>query len=671
MRSWVAVIAGIMALGALIAPHPARAQERVAEPLGLVAAPVSDPTLKLDGIEAFVDGVVESAMRRDHVAGVGLGVTLGGQTLLLKGYGIADEAGRSVDPERTLFRVASISKTFTWIAVMQLVEAGKIKLDVPANTYLPPSLHIPADGFAKPVLVHHLLSHTAGFEDLYAGHLFVPNASDAVPMVSSLARYRPKRVRPPGQVAIYSNYGAALAGFIVQHVTGAPFESYVEQNVLAPLGLQNTTFREPYLARLTENRGLPSPMSPALAQDLSTGFRWRAGAFEARPFEHVVQFAPAGSVSATPADMTRYMGALLGGGAGVVKPETIALFARAEPLFTNGPGLNGLAYGMMQSRTPLGWRAWGHGGDTLWFHSELALYPDLNLGIFVTTNSEAGARLRSLLPDLLADRIAGRAAPVTTVAGAAAAPAGALGRFAGSYVAERRAFSTGEKILCLAQCQIDVSVVKDALVIASGDEAARVWPIDSVVDPDGSRIHRFRDVVTGGVIGFEERAGRIIGLYSAGGISRAQRVSPVLSPSTSSLILALGGLVAGLALVSGLSRFFTRRTHGTAAQFAGILTPAAGAAWLVSLAGLMGFAQVALADNWAIFTNWPGQGLTLAAWSAAGAAGLSVLAIIATLAAWLKADWSIWRRARIVATFTAFAALAATLYQWNMLWPQF
>jgi CubicO group peptidase (beta-lactamase class C family) len=633
--------------------------------------PAVQEPLNAAAIEAFVDGVVESAMRRDHVAGVGVGVFHRGERLLLKGYGQADDTGRQVDPERTLFRIASISKTFTWISIMQLVEAGKVKLDAPANDYLPPTLQIPADGMAKPVLVRHLLTHTAGFEDLYAGHLFVADAKDASPMVTSLSRHRPKRVRPPGQVAIYSNYGTALAGFIVQHVTGTPFESYVEQNVLAPLGLQNTTFREPYPPRLTEDLGLPSPMSPALRQDLSAGFRWRAGAFESRPFEHVVQFAPAGSVSATPADMTRYMGALLSGGAGVLKPETIALFASETPLFANGPGLNGLAYGMMQSRTPMGWRSWGHSGDTLWFHSEMAIYPDLDLGIFITTNSEAGARVRALLPDMLADRIAGRPAAPVYAAGEAATPTAALGRFAGSYMAERRAFSTGEKILCLAQCQIDVSAVNDALVISSGDDAARVWPIDSVDDPDGSRIHRFRDVVTGGVVGFEERGGRIIGLYGAGGVSRAERVSPILSPSTAGLILAFGALVSFLAMASGLSRFFTRRAHGTAAQFAGILTPAAGAAWLVSLAGLAAFAQGALFDNWSIFVAWPGQGLTLAAWGAAAAGGLSVLAIVATLAAWLRADWSIWRRARILVTLTTFLALAGTLYHWNMLWPQF
>jgi CubicO group peptidase (beta-lactamase class C family) len=662
------LVALLAAMLAAFAPNPAQAQSAAnATPLEIPAPASPTPTIDASVLEAFIDGVVEGAMRDDHIAGVGVSVVAGGQTLLVKGYGIADEKARAVDPQRTLFRIASISKTFTWIALLQLVEAGKVDLDKPATEYLPTSAKIPNDGFAEPILVRHLITHSAGFEDLYAGHLFVADPALAAPLITAVQRHRPKRVRPPGEAAVYSNYGTALAGLIVQHVSKTPFESYVEQFVLTPLGLQNTTFREPYSPSLTKNNGLPSPMSPALTEDVSKGFRWRLGAFQARPFEYVVQFAPAGSVSATPADMARYMSAMMADGAGVLKPETLSKMAAADPLFANGPGLAGLAHGMLQSRSPKGWRAWGHGGDTLWFHSNLAIYPDLQLGVFITTNTQSGGKLRSLLPDMIADRLGGDGAPPAKVRAKTSPAARDLARFAGPYMADRRAYSTVEKALCISFCQIDVSVAGAALLISAGGETSRITPLDVVTDPDGTQVHRFKNSVTGGTVGFEEKAGRIVAFYGAGGISRASRVNPIAAPNFAGIVLGFGGLVSLLALASGLSRFFTQRRHGPAARLAGILLPATGLAWLVSLAGISGFAQAATSDEWVVFANWPGEALTLTLWAAPFAVAFSVFALVSVGFAWLKADWSVWRRARILATLAAFGAMIAVFVQWNLL----
>ena len=369
MKRWTGVVLG--AVLAIVGIEPSALAQSPE-----TSAVIADPAA---GLEPFVDGVVQTAMHTERIAGAGVVVVRDGRVVLLKGYGLADVAGRRVDPERTLFRIASISKTFTWIALMQLVEAGKVDLDKPANDYLPVQLRIPDEGFAEPVLVRHLMTHSAGFEDLVAGHLFIPDPAHGVPLIDALARHRPHRVRPPGVASVYSNYGTALAGAIVQHVSGEAFEDRVERQILTPLGLQSTTFREPYPLALVQGRGLPSPMSPALAADVSDGFRWNGGAFVKQPFEYVVQFAPAGAASTTPADMGRYLTALMSGGRGVLQPQTVDLFARETPLFANAPGVNGVAYGMLQSHSPGGWRAWGHGGDTLRFHSELAIYPDLKL----------------------------------------------------------------------------------------------------------------------------------------------------------------------------------------------------------------------------------------------------------------------------------------------------
>ncbi len=649
--------AALAALGAMAFAGPARAQD---------AAP--PPAADLDG---YVDGMVEAAMRTERIAGVGVAVVRNGQVMLLKGYGQADGAGRPVDPERTLFRIASISKTFTWIALMQQVEAGRVDLEKPANDYLPPTLQIPAGRFAQPVLVRHLLTHSAGFEDLVAGHLFVANPAAAVPLVDALVRHRPARVRPPGVASVYSNYGVALAGAIVAEVSGVAFEDYVEQRVLAPLGLQNTTFREPYAPGLVQGRGLPSPMSPALAADVADGFRWQGGAYVRQGFEYTVQFAPAGSASATPADMARYMIALLAGGAGVAKPETIALFARPTPLFANAPGLNGSAWGMLQGRSEGGWRHWGHSGDTLRFHSALTLFPDLDLGVFVTTNAEAGGALRDILPGAIADRLGGRnpAAPQTPAADAS--KAGALRKFAGAYLSDRRAYTTIEKAFCLVRCTIDVSVAPEGrLVLATGGEAARLAPVDHVDRAPGVRIHRFRNIESGEISAFEERGGRVVRYIHAWGANRATKISRFAAPQ-GFLPVALIGLLASVgAVFSGAARLFGPAQTRAPARLAGLLMPVAGAAWLAALGFYAAYFLRASADSWTVFIAWPDV-MRLGAFAAMAAAVATGLAALSVALAWLRADWSVWRRARIVATLAAMGALGLALNGWNLVGPRF
>jgi CubicO group peptidase (beta-lactamase class C family) len=670
MTRWAARILG--ALTAALLPALACAQAPVAAPTAtLEAPPVPAPAAaSADNrlLEAYVDGMVESAMRTQRIAGVGVGVVRGGEVLLLKGYGVADTRGRRVDPERTLFRIASISKTFTWIALMQQVEAGRIDLEKPVNNYLPAALHIPDDGYTQPVLVRHLITHSAGFEDIVAGHLFIEDPGEALPLVDALVRHRPHRVRPPGVAAVYSNYGVALAGAIVAQVTGQPFEDYVEQRVLAPLGLQNTTFREPYGPALAQARGLPSPMSPALAGDLSDGFSWRGGVFVRRPFEHVVQFAPAGSVSSTPADMTRYLTALLTGGAGVLRPETMALFAQEKPFFANAPGVNGVAFGMLQSRSDGGWRRWGHGGDTVRFHSDLAVFPDLDLGVFVTTNSENGGALRDLVADRIADRIAGpNPAPAAPLA---APPLKDLSRFAGVYLVDRRGYTTIERAFCLVRCALEISVSGGQLVLAGGGGAARLAPVDSIDRGKGLLIHRFRNPESGLTSAFEERDGRIVHYISASGVNRATKISRFLAPEGFFALLLVGILAALAALFSGLSRLFSAHQPGSTARLVGLLVPLAGLAWLITL-GLYGaYFQQAAADDWVVFAHWPGS-LRPGAYASIAAATLTGLAVLALVVAWGRSAWSVWRRTRLVATLCGLVALAIALNGWNLLGLRF
>src|SRR5690606_3876952 len=198
-------------------------------------APAAPRAIDADDLSAYVDGLVDAAMRRDGIAGVTVAIVDREGPLLLRGYGLAAQSPRrAVDAAGTLFRIASISKTFTYLLALQLVDQGRLDLDDPVNDHLPPALALPDDGY-PPVRVRHLLTHTAGFEDTAMGHLFVDRPERVLPMADYLQRHRPRRVRPPGTVAVYSNYSVALLGAMLAQVTGTGFDALAGQRLFGPM----------------------------------------------------------------------------------------------------------------------------------------------------------------------------------------------------------------------------------------------------------------------------------------------------------------------------------------------------------------------------------------------------------------------------------------------------
>src|SRR2546428_2353979 len=165
-------------------------------------------------LEAFLNGVLSVQLADDHIPGATVSVVKDGRLFFAKGYGDADrQHGKLVSANTTLFRIGSVGKLFTWTAVMQLAEQGKVNLHADVNTYLK-TFHIPAT-YPEPITLAHLLTHSAGFEDRGTG-IFAPTTSDLKPPGQWLAEHIPARVRPPGELTAYSNYGAALAGYIVE-----------------------------------------------------------------------------------------------------------------------------------------------------------------------------------------------------------------------------------------------------------------------------------------------------------------------------------------------------------------------------------------------------------------------------------------------------------------------
>lgn len=210
------------------------------------AAPADDA----DRLEAYLDGIIYSQMDEHNIVGVTLAVVQDGEMILSKGYGYADrEKHIPVDPAKTLFRTGSTGKLFTWTAVMQLVEEGLIDLDADISEYLDftiPDRLYGQDRSASPdpITMFHLLTHTAGFEDV-SEDLFVLS-SDRMPTLERYLKNNvPARIYSPGEIMAYSNYGAALAGYVVELITGISFADYIELNICEPLGMRRSTFHQP------------------------------------------------------------------------------------------------------------------------------------------------------------------------------------------------------------------------------------------------------------------------------------------------------------------------------------------------------------------------------------------------------------------------------------------
>jgi CubicO group peptidase (beta-lactamase class C family) len=326
------------------------------------------PELTKADFETFLDALIPSQLRNRNLAGAVVSVVKDGQVLFQKGYGYADvEEKKPVLPDQTLFRPGSISKLFTATAVMQLVEQGKLDLDQDVNDYL--DFPIPKT-YAEPITLRQLLTHTGGFEETLK-NLFVAHESDIKPLRAYLVNEMPVRIFPPGKIPSYSNYGFTLAGYIVERVSGEKFERYIENHILKPLGMNNSTFDQ--------------PLPPQLAPQMSKAYL--SASKKPRDFEFV-QAAPAGALTTTAADMTRFMLAFLQDGAvdgvSILKPETVRQMETRQ--FEFHPMLPGLGITFMEYLIdPV--RIIAHGGDTVYFHSDMILVPDAHVGYFLSYNS--------------------------------------------------------------------------------------------------------------------------------------------------------------------------------------------------------------------------------------------------------------------------------------------
>ncbi len=333
-----------------------------------------DFTFSPDRIEAFCDGLIKGLMSEHQIPGAVLIMVKDGETQYSRGYGYSNLKEKTkVHPDSSLFRIGSISKVFIWTAVMQLYEKGLLDLNADINQYLGDFSVKKKDG--QRITLKNLMSHTAGFEDRVLG-LFGEDENSLLPLEDLLFKEMPAQIMPPNSQVSYSNHGSALAALIVEKVSGMDFHSYVEENILHPLGMEQTTFKQP----------VPEQLSP----HVSNGYTSITSP-DPEPFEFIRVY-PAGAGSASGADMAKLMKAFLGEGSlnGVSILDTMTLREMIQPAFTQHPSIRPMLHGFLDlSRNQ--YKAYGHFGDTFWFHSMMVLIPEENLGVYLSLNGANGA----------------------------------------------------------------------------------------------------------------------------------------------------------------------------------------------------------------------------------------------------------------------------------------
>jgi len=524
---------------------------------------------------------------------------------------------------------------------MKQIEAGALALDTDVNEYLRggAGFEVP-EAFGAPVTLRHLLTHTAGFEDGPVVGLYTRPGGEVEPLASMLRGYMPTRVTPPGQDAAYSNYGAALAGYLVELTGGMPFEEFVERELGLPLAFTASTFHQPY--------------PPAIEKIVAYNYLpVSTGGFEPAAREYI-PMAPAGALVMSAADAAQFMLMHLGEGSGALAPATVAAMQRT--LHSHHPALPGNANGFWESDRD-GLRILGHTGDVTAAHALLMLLPSEGLGVYFATNAPGGAALREALWGAFLDRFYPvKAAP-------AVARVGDLTRFVGTYLPNRYSSTTFAKVgLLLTGTSVRALEAQAGPVLLTqspyGSGEARWAPLGD---------DWFYDPATHARLYFaSDERGRPEALYFS------DIPMMVFRPAPWHQQLPLNAAVLGAALLLFLSAAVAlpiavvRRRKALGAGRA--LYWPLGLAWTTALVGLafMAATVVALLNPTEMIYG-AGPILFTALTLGIAVATLSAVMLVVTLAAWRRAWWGRALRHQVTAVALAGAMLTAFLTHWNLL----
>lgn len=518
-------------------------QPSAAEPLLASDGDQPGPQLNRADLESWLDGYMSAVLEPSKIAGAVVSVVADGQLLFSKGYGHADvENEVPMDPARTLVRVGSTSKLFTWTAVMQQYERGKLDLDSDVSEYLDFALP-ERDG--KPVTIIDLMTHRGGFEEGLK-EVLVTDPTKYISTETYLKNHPRPRIFPAGAVAAYSNYGTALAGYIVERISGEPFDDYIDQHILQPLDMRHSSFRQ--------------PLPESLQADMSKGYT-RADQ-PPYAFEQITT-APAGSLSATANDMANFMIAQLQEGRfedrQILQPATARLMHSST--LSPPEGFATLAHGFFRGREN-GRTIIGHGGDTIVFHTDLNLLPDENVGIFVSFNSRGaddavyGIRER-LFADFM-DRYFPENYPGETPPALADAAEHAQ-KLAGNYHSSRRIQTAFLKLFYLLH-QTEVIANEDGTISLDSPEQGRFREVAP---------NLWRDVDSNHMLYVEEIDG-VVTINDSRDPTSVLHAAPLTANASLNLFILMGSLtVLLLTLIAWPVGWAYRRYHGQPLRLSG------------------------------------------------------------------------------------------------------
>lgn len=433
-----------------------------------LSAAASANNMQDTSLEAFFDQTMNSKLKKYHIPNATVAVVKDGKIVYKKGFGLADiEHNIPVDADNTLFRIGSTSKLITWTAVMQLAEAGRLDLNTDINRYLDfeisSQLQRPLHKtIAEPIIMTNLMTHTPGFED-QSDMLFRLSRDEILPLPEYIKKYQPARIYPAGEVAAYSNYGTALAGYIVERLSGQPFSDYVDKNIFMPLQMHNSTYRQPPTLNSVVRMAEP--------------YRFINGSYTKAGFEYIM-LEPAGSMSSTASDMANFMLAHLSGGAygggRILKEETVKEMHKQH--FTYDPTLDGMTLGFMEGVFN-NQEVLFHGGSTMLYNSGLYLVPEVNTGIFIAYSGG-----NHLLHSEVFQEFMDFYYPVTAQIKGVPGPGSRerAEKYTGPYQMNRRNVTTDEKIAgILAGGMINVDVNEDGyLLVTNGGETNKFVEIE-------------------------------------------------------------------------------------------------------------------------------------------------------------------------------------------------
>lgn len=613
---------------------------------GAGVATVSDPST----IEPFLDGYVANAMADQYPPGMMVAVATH-DAVFVKAYGLADAAKNIRASDTTLFRIASISKTFVWTAVMMLVDEGRIDLDADVDTYLK-TVKVGQRG-QPPVTMRDLMAHRPGFEDTF-GDFFQSKSGRS--FEEALKRTKPARVARPGERTSYSNWGTDLAAQVVADVTGEPFDSFVTLRLLQPIGMVSTIQHDP------QSIAGEATNDPALDARLAAPHKLDAGAPAVMVHDALDPLHAAGAVALDAHDAGRWLQFLLNDGvAGDKRLLSPQSFARMRTrAFRDRPFAPDFAHGFMETEIG-GAITFGHGGTLSGFISDMTIAPSLGVGVFVAVNGAESPRLPDLVSRYVIEQFARAdsypsAWPVTATPGMVERAKSA----AGAYLPNRRVYSRFEKVTALGS-EIKLAAKDDgSLVVTAGGKASRYYPLadDLWSNRSRDRLHVYRD-----------SAGAPVRIAAAMGTMTADRVTFLNSSGAFNAAIGLVTMFSVLAFASAWRRQGRDVESTRLGKWLACGHAASAFLWLLFI-GVLAAVSAALGGKELAelqVGGWPPVTVIAAILAAHLAALAAVAAAAGAIPVLAGSGWSIWRRAHYILFAAAGLFAAWQLAVWKII----